>query len=120
MSTGSVSLSVTARRPRPAKVSDRSTQSVISKARGGTFTRPNPMASASMVDKTNGAASTMPMAMAFGTPPWIESVWTGIATMIMPVPTLARRSPNRRPATRRFRSTSRYDRLSWVASPDNG
>src|SRR4029453_11024189 len=41
--------------------------------------------------------------------------------MSMPVPTLARRSPRRRPATRRLRSTSRYDRLaSWVAAADMG
>jgi hypothetical protein len=52
-----------------AKVSDRSTQSVIRSVRGGTLTRPNPMDSARMVDSTNGAASTSPMAMAFGTFP---------------------------------------------------
>ena len=60
----SVSSSVTARTPSVAKVRDRSTQSVISSVRGGTITHPNPMDSARMVDRTNGAASTSPMAMA--------------------------------------------------------
>jgi hypothetical protein len=90
-----------------ANVSDRSTQSAIRRLRGGTLIRPNPIANASIVERTNGAASTSPMAMAFGTLPWIERVCTGIATMIIPVPALANRSPSRRPATCRFRSTSR-------------
>ncbi|WIX89274.1 hypothetical protein [Amycolatopsis sp. DG1A-15b] len=98
---------VTARTPRTAKVSDRSRQSATSSVRGGTRTRPRPMARASAVDRTNGAASTSPMAIAFGTSPWRESVWTGMATRSMPVPTLARRSPSRSPAIRRSRSTSR-------------
>jgi hypothetical protein len=71
---GNVSWPVTARMPSVASVSDRSTQSVIRSVRGDTLIRPSPIANARIVERTNGAASTSPMAMAFGTLPWIERV----------------------------------------------
>jgi hypothetical protein len=96
-STGSVIASAIANRPSPASTTPRSRQSITIDARGGMRSRVSPIAQASAVASTYGAASAAEIASGAGTFPRIRSVSSGSAVMMAPSPTLA---TTRQPAPR--------------------